>query len=316
MSETKDRFQAYIAQFPPKPGAALARKLAYKKKLEEDRSFKIPTRIWLAFLTPPSADLWRKPLSIHSDVAQLKKAMLETFQNPKQFLEMRNPLHKVSECITLAVLETLYDLEESKILLTREQYEEWIEIAEHFGLWKLRYALEDMIFKTFDADAFAAFESVIEKQIRMDHEKVSSIRAIVKDALKRAGITEFSLLNRRKNVYGVYQKISVKGISVNEIFDIHGFRILTPTQRECYAATEILHRLWRQYPDRYKDYIEKPKENGYQSIHTVLLCLGGQPIEFQVRTYDMDLMAESGPANHPTYKKNLRVTTTPAPAHS
>ncbi len=75
------------------------------------------------------------------------------------------------------------------------------------------------------------------------------------------------------------------------------------TPGECYKALEVLHRLWPHVPERLKDYIKSPKANGYQSIHTVLSCLQKKPIEFQIRTHEMDVVAASGPANHAEYKK-------------
>jgi GTP pyrophosphokinase len=197
----------------------------------------------------------------------------------------------------------LYDLHEGKILFPQERYYEWLEVADHFGLWKLRYLLEDAIFRTFDPENFSLFESVVQKKMRMDQNLVLAIRDIVGSAFKRAGLMSFTLTNRKKNIYGVYKKIALKKMNINEIFDVHGFRILVSNTKKCYQALEILHRLWPNVPERYKDYIEKPKANGYQSIHTVLSCLEKKPIEFQIRTREMDLVAASGPANHAEYKK-------------
>jgi GTP pyrophosphokinase len=194
------------------------------------------------------------------------------------------------------------------VLLERQRYEEWLDVANHFGLWKLRYLLEDAIFKTFDPDNYALFESVVQKQLFIDEHLVQAIRGIISDALTRGGLSGFSIENRAKNIYGVYRKVALKEKSVNDIYDIHGFRILTATERDCRTAIEILHRLWRHYPERFKDYIAEPKPNGYQSIHTVLNCLENKPIEFQVRTRDMDVVAASGPANHAEYKRTARLS--------
>ena len=192
------------------------------------------------------------------------------------------------------------------MLLKRAAYDAWLDIADQFGLWKLRYLLEDESFKTFEPEQFHLFESVVEKQIFVDKHLMLSIRAILHDALAREGLKDFSIENRVKNIYGVYRKVALKQKSINDIYDIHGFRILTATREDCYRALEVLHRLWRHYPERFKDYIAHPKANGYESIHTVVNCLENKVTEFQIRTREMDVVAASGPANHAAYKKLQR----------
>ncbi len=307
MAVRKVYFGEYAALFPAEFQTFLAGKLEYKKLLETEKRLKIPPRIWLAFLTPPVPEAEKYVPQKCKRIWQLKTAMLKALPHPKEFLAVRDPLHSSSECVTLALLETLYDLHENKVLLPEEKrYRQWLEAANHFGLWKLRYMLEDAIFKTFDPENFALFESVVEKQMFIDQHLILSIRGILEDALRNAGIKDFSIENRVKNIYGVYNKVALKGKSVNDVYDIHGFRILTSSEKDCRKVIEVLHKLWRHFPERYKDYIAHPKENGYRSIHTVLSCLEGKLIEFQVRTHEMDHIAASGPANHAEYKKTSK----------
>lgn len=304
MALPKRYFEDYVALFPAEFQPFLTAKLACKKILEAEKRLKIPPRIWLAFLTPPAPEAEKYIPVKCRRVWQLKTAMLKALPHPKEFLDVRDPLHSSSECVTLALLETLYDLYENKVLLPEEKrYRQWLDVANHFGLWKLRYMLEDAIFKTFDPENFALFESVVQKQMFIDQHLILSIRGIVGDALSKAGIKDFSIENRIKNIYGVYNKVALKNKNINEIYDIHGFRVLTSSEKDCRKAIEVLHKLWRHFPDRYKDYIAQPKENGYRSVHTVLSCLEGKLIEFQVRTHEMDQIAASGPANHAEYKK-------------
>ena len=295
-------FEDYVRIFPMEFQASLEAKLIYKAELERDEHLVIPPRIWLAYLTPREDIAGKLLKGTHGKIWKLKQAMLEIFEHPRKFIDMRDPLHRSSEYITLSLMEILFDLHEKKVLLPRERYDEWLEVANHFGLWKLRYLLEDAIFKTFDPENFALFESVVAKQMFMDAHLVQAIRGIVGDALKRADIKNFSIENRTKNIYGVYKKVALKGRSVNDIYDIHGFRIFTANRQDCHKVIDVLHYLWPHISERYKDYIANPKENGYQSIHTVVNSLEGKPIEFQVRTKEMDMVAASGPANHADYK--------------
>ncbi len=307
MAVKRTYFDEYLALFPPEVRAKRALKLDFKRHLESDNRLKIPAHIWLAFLTPPEESLQAYLPKKYAAIKKLKAAMLEIVDEPRKFIEMRDPFHAASACVTLAILECLYDLEESKVLLPRERYEEWLDVANHFGLWKLRYALEDVIFKTFDPENYELFQSVIQQQLFVDNHLILSVRGIISDALHRAGISDFLIENRVKNIYGVYRKVALKEKSVNDIYDIHGFRILAGSEADCRRILEVLHQLWRPYPDKFKDYIASPKANGYQSIHTVLQCLQRKTIEFQIRTREMDAIAASGPANHAAYKHAVLV---------
>ncbi len=298
----KSRFESYIAHFPKQFQSELKAKLECMKALDKDERVTIPERIWLAFLTPPKQEIQKLIPTKHKAVWSLKSAMLKTFEHPREFLDKRDPYHRSSDCVTLAVLENIFDLKTKKVLLSKGRYEEWLDVAEQFGLWRLRYLLEDAIFKTFDPENFALFESVVEKQMFIDQHLVLAIREILTEALKKAGVKGFSIDNRRKNIFGVYHKVAIKAKNANEIYDIHGFRLIVKSEKDCYKAKEVLHKLWRHFPDRYKDYIKEPKDNGYRSIHTVLMCLEGKRIEFQIRTKEMDAIAASGPANHAAYK--------------
>ncbi len=305
MAAAKRYFEDYIGFFPKPFHPELKGKLAYKKTFDTEKRLRIPPRIWLAFLTPPDPEAQTYIPKAFKRVWDLKSAMLKTLPHPKEFLDMRDPMHRSSQCVTLALLETLYDLNEQKVLLSETRYQEWLDVANHFGLWELRYMLEDAIFKTFDPENFSLFESVVDKQMFIDKHLTLSIRGILEDALKKAGIKDFTIENRRKNIFGVYKKVALKRKSINDIYDIHGFRILTLSEKDCRKAVEVLHRLWRHFPERYKDYIAEPKANGYQSVHTVVSSLERKLIEFQVRTYEMDHIAASGPANHAEYKKTV-----------
>ena len=302
-------FDRYMKLLPREFWPAIKHKIASRDALESGESLQIPTIIWLAYITPPDPSVKNKFLGKFKKIWQLKTKALQTLSDPRVFLKTRGPLHKSSDIVTLILLELLFGLNRKKILLEEKEYREWLEVANRFGLWKLRYLLEDAIFKTFDQENFLLFESVVNKQMSMDKYLVLAVRSILEDALMKAGLKKFRIENRAKNIYGVYRKVALKRKSINDIYDIHGFRILVTTPEECYGAINVLHRLWPRFPERFKDYISNPKENGYRSIHTVLSCLEKKPIEFQVRTYEMDSVAASGPANHADYKdKKCKVT--------
>lgn len=286
-------------------------RLLIKGRLESDKRLKIPARVWLAFLCPHDFKTGKKTSRECAEALSLKRAVLATLKDPQKFMDGKVPSRGASRLVTLVLLELTYKLTKEKPTLPRGIYEGWLEVANRFGLWKLRYVLEDAVFKAFEAENFSLFESVVKKQMSLDAEFIGTIRKIVSDALKRDRLSKFSIENRTKNIYGVYKKVALKGKSINDIYDIHGWRILMRTPKECRRALGVLHRLWPHFPERYKDYISKPKANGYQSIHTVLSCLEKKRIEFQIRTYEMDLIAASGPANHADYKRALEKKVSP-----
>lgn len=303
MTVAKSHFSDYITHFPRSRHALLRKRLDCKNALEADQRLKIPGYIWLAFLTPNDIDVGRSARSRR--VNKLLGSAKDDADHPERFAscEKCNPL---SDRATLALLEILFAVSNSRGI-SENQYRDWITVANNFGLWKLRYALEDAHFKASNEENYEIFKSVIDKQLFIDHHLVLNVKAIIGNALRSAGLKNFFIVNRRKNIYGVYKKIALKGRSINEIYDIHGFRILMDSEKDCYVALEALHKLWRCIPERLKDYIRHPKPNGYRSIHTVLCCLEGKRIEFQIRTFEMDAIAASGPANHAAYKKESEI---------
>ncbi len=305
-------YKAYISRFPKKRATELKEKLVYKHLLENSANFRVPKAVWFSFLTPPESSSQKLLEKTEQHIWKLKKAMLDGFAHPERFESGTITNRATTAVVTAALLEILFDLEERKVLLPKDAYKQWVRIAERFGLWQIRYYLEDAIFKNFDPENYRLFRSVVQRKMKTDAYLISDIRSILRQTLYTAGIQEFEIRNRQKNVYGVYDKMHKKGLNINDIYDIHGFRILTKTKKDCYRAHDALDRLWPTYRDRYKDYIKKPKENGYQSIHTVLRCLRNTPIEFQIRSFEMDVIAESGHANHADYKYTLLKSTFPS----
>lgn len=293
----------YARAFPPAIRKKMAKRIAFKKRLDRTERLKLPPHIWLAFLTPDSAPIptGKTAYAKAHNLAAQARAMLKT---PARLEKDRGS--SASDRATLALLEILIGLETKTPPFRRTTYERWLAIADHFGLWRLRYAIEDATFRAFDPENYALFESVIARQMRLDAGFVSNVRAILEHAFSKAEIRSCAIENRTKNVYGAFRKIALKGKNVNDLYDIHGFRILCEKQDDCYKALEVLHALWPHFRERKKDYIRHPKPNGYQSVHTVVSCLGRKPTEFQIRTREMDIVASVGAANHAGYKRSAR----------
>jgi guanosine-3',5'-bis(diphosphate) 3'-pyrophosphohydrolase len=140
-------------------------------------------------------------------------------------------------------------------------------------------------------------------------EVIDNIKRALKKKMNEAGVP-CRIIGREKTPYSIYRKMLVKDLSFSEVNDVYAFRIITHSEPHCYMALGAVHALYQPRPGRFKDYIALPKANGYQSLHTVLNSPYGLPVEIQVRTEEMDVMAEKGAAAHWQYKSGEKYTGT------
>jgi len=299
MEPTLQNFSMWLRTAPAEHRADLQSKWQYKNFLTDSTILELPEIIWLAFLLP--TELQTDPM-----VKKLRQNGQAKYKQPESFINITNPFAPEGPVVALCLLGILYDLEQEEVRLPYDSYQLWTEVADNFGMWRLRYYLEDAIFRNFDPENYELFDSVTKEKIALDEGMVKDVTSLVKAAAEASGVKNLEIRNREKNVYGVYKKVAVRQKNLNEIYDIHGFRLLTETQEDCYTVLKAVHHLWRPFPDRFKDYIKKPKPNGYQSLHTIVSCLQRHPVEFQIRTHEMDRVAVSGAANHAAYKKAQR----------
>jgi GTP pyrophosphokinase len=192
--------------------------------------------------------------------------------------------------------------QEARQRISRETLEIYAPIAHRLGMAKVQGDLQDLAFYHLNPLEFAALESKLAKKLKGGRSATERIRRRVREALKSAGVSaEISF--RVKRFYSIYQKLHRQGIEVSQLYDYLAFRIVTDEIKDCYAALGVVHQSWRPVPGRFKDYIAMPKPNLYQSLHTTVVGNNGQPFEVQIRTRDMDLIAEEGIAAHWSYKE-------------
>jgi len=183
----------------------------------------------------------------------------------------------------------------------RETLEIYAPIAERLGLYAVKLELEDLGFRALYPYRYKVLERELKRARGNQKEFIGKIAETFKSALKKATIGG-RVEGREKHLYSIYKKMQSKGISLNEMVDVYGFRIIVDTADTCYRVLGLVHGLYKPMPGRFKDYIAIPRVNGYQSLHTTLFGPNGIPIEVQIRSEQMHRVAESGIAAHWKYK--------------
>src|SRR5271156_557687 len=183
----------------------------------------------------------------------------------------------------------------------RETLEIYAPIAERLGLYAVKLELEDLGFRALYPYRYKVLERELKRARGNQKEFIGKIAETFKGALKKAAI-EGTVEGREKHLYSIYKKMQNKKISINEMVDVYGFRIIVDNADTCYRTLGLVHSVYKPMPGRFKDYIAIPRVNGYQSLHTTLFGPNGVPIEVQIRSEQMHRVAESGIAAHWKYK--------------
>lgn len=186
-------------------------------------------------------------------------------------------------------------------LIAKEVLDIWCPLASRLGMSDVKSEMEDLSLKYSNPAVFQQIKSIVsqKKQERAEYLE-KSVRKI-SDAAKEIGI-DVQISSRAKHFYSIYQKMRKRNKEPGELYDLLALRIICNTNTECYTLIGIVHGLWKPLEGRFKDYIAMPKANGYQSLHTTVMC-EGKPLEIQIRTKEMHDIAEHGVASHWLYKK-------------
>ncbi len=185
--------------------------------------------------------------------------------------------------------------------IARETLEIYAPIANRLGINSMKVELEELGFRVLYPFRSKVIERTLKKSRGNQRQIVKKISENLSKTLKDAGIPD-KVVGREKHLYSIYKKMRDKGRSLNEIVDVFGFRIIVDSVDTSYRVLGVVHRLYKPMPGRFKDYIAIPRINGYQSLHTTLFGPNGVPLEVQIRTEDMNRVAESGIAAHWQYK--------------
>ncbi|MEE9570896.1 MAG: bifunctional (p)ppGpp synthetase/guanosine-3',5'-bis(diphosphate) 3'-pyrophosphohydrolase, partial [Gammaproteobacteria bacterium] len=237
---------------------------------------------------------------LHFDSAA--EAQAESFR--KMLLAMVKDLRVILVKLAdrLHNMQTIDALEpEKRRRIAKETLEIYAPIANRLGIYSLKVELEDLGFKTYCPFRYRVLERTLRKASGSQKQFLRKIESKLRKNLADQGI-EGKLVAREKHLYGIYSKMRKKHIHLSDIVDVFGLRIIVADIDSCYRVLGLVHQLYRPMPGRFKDYISIPRVNSYQSLHTTLFGPGGTPLEVQIRTEEMDRVAERGIAAHWQYK--------------
>ncbi|MBQ0820641.1 bifunctional (p)ppGpp synthetase/guanosine-3',5'-bis(diphosphate) 3'-pyrophosphohydrolase [Microvirga terrae] len=188
--------------------------------------------------------------------------------------------------------------------IAEETLDIYAPLAGRMGIQEMREELEELSFQNLDPEAYEAIKRHLHELSAKNEKLVDEIERTLTTKLRAQGI-EASVSGRQKRPYSIWRKMERKSVSFEQLSDIFAFRIIVNTIDECYRALGVVHTSWPMVPGRYKDYISTPKQNDYRSIHTTVIGPGSQRVELQIRTEDMDEVAEYGIAAHALYKEGV-----------
>ena len=191
---------------------------------------------------------------------------------------------------------------EKRRRIAKETLELYAPIANRLGIHNIKNELEDWGFRALYPMRYRALETAVKQARGNRREVIEKIQSEIEARIGHAGI-KAEVSGREKHLYSIYRKMKSKELMFNDVMDIYGFRVLVDSVDSCYRILGVVHNLYKPIEIRFKDYIAIPKQNGYQSLHTSLIGPHGIPVEIQMRTREMDEMADNGIAAHWKYKK-------------
>ncbi|GAB1389576.1 bifunctional (p)ppGpp synthetase/guanosine-3',5'-bis(diphosphate) 3'-pyrophosphohydrolase [Rubrivivax sp.] len=186
--------------------------------------------------------------------------------------------------------------------LARESQEIFAPLANRLGVWQIKWELEDLAFRFLDPETYRRVARLVDEKRAERELGVEQARRHLADLLQRARI-KAEVLGRPKHLYSIWKKMQGKGLAIERVFDVRALRVIVEDEAACYAALARVHEAYVPVEGEFDDYIARPKANGYQSLHTVVLGEDGRPIEVQIRTRAMHEHAEYGVAAHWMYKE-------------
>ncbi|WP_319466274.1 bifunctional (p)ppGpp synthetase/guanosine-3',5'-bis(diphosphate) 3'-pyrophosphohydrolase [uncultured Pseudodesulfovibrio sp.] len=187
-------------------------------------------------------------------------------------------------------------------LIAQETQDIYAPLANRLGLHRVKTELEDLCLKYLKPDVFGQLSEAVSEHRAAGEPYIEKVIDLMNDMLKKNKL-KGRVYGRTKHLHSIHVKMEQQGLTFDEIYDLIAFRIIVKSLKDCYAVLGLIHAIWRPVPGRFKDYISIPKANMYQSLHSTVIGPDGERIEFQIRTEEMNQIAEYGVAAHWQYKE-------------
>jgi GTP diphosphokinase / guanosine-3',5'-bis(diphosphate) 3'-diphosphatase len=201
----------------------------------------------------------------------------------------------------MRTLEYLYS--EKRKRIAEETLEVYAPIAHRLGMSKVRSELEDLSFQYLEPEEYKRLKEEVESRRASTEAFLEEVKARIADRLTEEGVDFVRIEGRIKRLYSIHLKLKRQKISLDKVYDLAAIRIITQEEKDCYFALGVMHKYWKPFHDRIKDFIAMPRENGYRSLHTSVVGEEGYHFEVQIRTEEMHRIAEEGIAAHWKYKE-------------
>ena len=244
-------------------------------------------------------------------VTQMKFTSLEK-QQAENHQKMIIAMAKDIRVIVVKLADRLHNLRtleyqspEKQVRIALETLEIYAPLAHKLGMFKIKAELEDTALKYTDPALYKTISELIDKRLSNNNNYIEHMIDKIKEYLSDSGIVDYQIKGRIKNQYSIYKKMIKQDKAFEDIYDILAIRIIVDKVETCYHVLGIIHAHFTPIPKRFKDYIAVPKPNMYQSLHTTVIGVDGDTFEIQIRTEEMDHVAEYGIAAHWSYKENV-----------
>jgi GTP diphosphokinase / guanosine-3',5'-bis(diphosphate) 3'-diphosphatase len=197
-----------------------------------------------------------------------------------------------------------YHSPEKQLAIARETLDIYAPLAGRMGIYWLKSSLEDLCLFYLEPEIYSRINEGIAERRGAREKFIKEVIEILSENMKQSNI-EATVKGRHKHFYSIYCKMRDQNLNVDQVYDVLAFRVIVRSLKECYEVLGIIHSMWKPVLGRFKDYISLPKANMYQSLHTSVIGPYGQRMEVQIRTWEMDKLAEEGIAAHWKYKEGL-----------
>ncbi len=286
---------ALLHELPPKCGVGFSE---LRRRFGAETSKLVEGLARLERISLPEA---KETIDIETHAESLRKMLLALSKDIRVvFIKLADRLQHMR---TLKALPP-----PQRLAIAEETMKIYAPVAHRLGIYQLKWELEDLAFRYLEPAKYREIARFLAAGRGERERYIAQVTKVLKEELERAGI-KAEVTGRPKHIHSINRKMekyATTGKELSEIHDLLGFRVLVDEVQDCYSALGAIHSLWRPLPDRFDDYVANPRDGVYRALHTTVMCMGTTPVEIQIRTSEMDRVAEYGIAAHWRYEEGVK----------